>query len=440
MRKVWVAGLVLVGLLAWMGSTPATNESATSEESWPAAAARLRAKAQDRDDESRAHEADDALPQHLITVQVRDPSRGVPVLMAPPAFDPARWWPQPETFDHPVAEAYEQVIAGELDEQTWVEQALEAGFGTEDVSLEHPWDAVLALEVERRAALLDRAERARAQREARGASFHATDAWLAGAPEVDELLGLTDALIAEHPNHPAAEYARLYALDAVSQRVTGRGAGGFDPRDQAEAVSLARDMLHHTADPVVAGQAVERLIGLDGDTALTERDLDALEARLDRDPDAAAELEVTALGLDQALRWADPERAESWAARYDDVVAWHCAAADDPRCATHVDNRDEVIAGLGSRRSATAEGWRQAWTLAAYACATEAEPARVELRGQWRDDRWSWQPGFAPDTPYAECVVQRAGEGPTPEPCELVVSVVHWDHLHAARLGLQAAR
>jgi hypothetical protein len=351
-----------------------------------------------------------------IVVWLRSAGSGFLTFPKRASLDVAATWPLPGTVPFPegdVADVMQELLQqpdAEL-ERLWVELALEQGIDADGIDARlSPWAAVLAMEVERRWANLDQAD-AYAEAKATGVLAPGDEMdpdLLLGPPANEGVLRLAEDLIESHPDSMAAEYARLYQLDAL---INGDG-------DPGEARAVATDMLHHTDDALVAGQAVSLLSRLGrGEQPLGVADLDALGALVDDFPESLEALDVAAYALDEAMRRDDGARTRGWTERLEDAVARVCGARRSPRCDTHRDNLDDVHAYIGDRQAWEADTWKQAVALAAYACAREGHAWRVPEGHRVvavHDGGWSFGP-WSPGSAYSSCVQRGVAEGPAPE-------------------------
>lgn len=421
---VAVAAAVLAALLA-LGTRPGTEATAAASiAAGPTPMASLRARR--HAPAPAARPADDAVEDDAdgiettyaaVVVDVRPMEVGLRTFPKTARLDPATFWPLAGEAPFPegaTADGLQRMLADAPDAPSvpaWVDTALADGLHVAD-PVDDPWAAVLALEVERRRVALDhRATYDAALAELPPGTLVAAHA-LVGPPPVDGLVDAADALIDAWPDAPVAEYGRLYLLDALWSAGTDDGA--------TEARALAIDMLRNTDDALVAGQAVSLLTRLPRSEPLARADLDTLEELVGSFPEAVQGIDVAAYALDQALRHGDDARARRWTERLDAALYDRCdAGSPSPWCATHLDNRDEVVALLGDRDPADAETWKQAIEIAAYRCASRLDRAH---RGEARwDGGWTWT-WPAPDA-FTACLERAADAGPVPDAERLQANV-----------------
>jgi hypothetical protein len=360
---------------------------------------------------------DEDVRSALVVVALRGTELGMRTFPKTVALEPAQFWPLPDEAPFPeglVADGLQELLLSEptLSERDWLIDAEDSGLLEVD-PVDDPWAAVLALEVERR-----RSRQAwdDAYADASSALPHGhmvAQRRLVGAPDVDAVIDLADALITASPDAPTAEYGRLYLLNAL------QSAGKTD--DLGEARSLALDMLRNTDDALVAGQAVSLLTKMSRSEPMPLDDLDALDVLVDSFPEAIAEPQIMAYALDQALRHDDIGRSEHWAARLELALNQTCDPVHpDLQCTTHRDSLTEVLGVLGVRDPTDSTSWQETLELASYLCAdthafgTSAVSARARWDGAWD---WDWD---APSA-FTNCVEHEVDSGPRPR----------WDRLTA---------
>lgn len=423
-----VAALALAGLLAGLSrpSTEAVASTSLTDGPSPMQSRRARASAPpsvpslaEADDDEAVDTAAWVIRREMVVVELRASTRGLRTFPRTARLDPTQFWPLPGESPLPegaVADGLQAMLADAEDapdERDWVLDALDAGADSVDPAAD-PWGAVLALEVERRAARLAWDDTYSEASASLPEGTMVAQRALIGAPDVDALLDLADGVIEAWPDAAVAEYARLYLLDGL------QSAGAEGDLDQAR--DLALDLLRHTDDALVAGQAVSLLTRLPRTEPIPADDLDALEALVDGFPDTVAGIDVAAFALDQALRSDDGERAARWTDRLDDALHAGCdLEAPGPVCATHLSNRDEVVGLLGDRSAAEAATWRQALEIAAYACDREFRARTGDATLTW-DGGWAWAWRDGEDR-FTECMEAEAAGGPGPDAERLVVAL-----------------
>jgi RNA polymerase sigma factor (sigma-70 family) len=257
-----------------------------------------------------------------------------------------------------------------------------------------PWGGLVALEVER---------------------LHAEQAWrdaLAAGEEASlaardhgGVLVLAREARARWPDHPVADFAALYEIEAL-------GNAGEEHRD--ELTDLAMDLVEQSSDPYVIDAAITRLSS--GATApdLGPDDLDLLQAHYD-DPEAEMNrFALASVGVESALALGDFRRASSWMARHDAQTAealLQIHAADAGRIG---DERDLRSGWLAARGAAPPVNWRSALYAEVQRCA-EGVSAPAEVRtGEGRYDggwRWTWSVDYDELT---ACIDAASPDGPPP--------------------------
>ena len=344
-------------------------------------------------------------------------------------LEPSLFWPLPEESPFPdseTASALQALLDAPDDEaeRAWIALADAEGFSSDHIDVaSDPWAAVLGLEVERRAAV-----RAYADAYADAWEGRPAQPWtrphpplpaqrVLGVPVVDPVLDLADDLIARHPDHPAADYARLYVLDGLAMSAA------------KDAWTEALDVLQSTDDALVITQAAQLLAALPGRQNLATRDLDRLADVFEDGWDLTECLHLSAFGLEQAIASGDFGRTGAWLERFERSTQEACAGTDTPRCQMYRDNLDAAVAFLGERDVADAHTWQQAFEIASWNCARDLG-GRVDARGHasWTGG-WDWTSWTCSGVPcrdaFASCVQAQMDHGPTPhEDVDLRFTVV----------------
>ncbi|MBX2797575.1 MAG: hypothetical protein KTR31_07905 [Myxococcales bacterium] len=432
----WAVALAVVVLcLLWWSMRPSTQVSTGSgpspAESWAArrgvAAASPPTPSEPTPDQEE-DEDEEVSASAIVVVYLREAGEGFLAVHRTTRFDVEQFWPLPGEAPFPnggTAEGLQDLISDVPRHDSprvaeWLDLAWSEGLDPAEVSVEDPWAGVLALEVARRAARLD-------QREAYAAALRAGEGpqngaitmdALVGPPDVAEQIALAEDLVDAWPEHPAAEYARLYRLDAV---VTGK----LD--EEGRAVAL--DLLRHSDDALVVGQAVDLLRTRPRGELLEGADLDRLLWFAQDFPELGNAVELAAFALDQALAREDGRRARAWLGHYSGIVDEMCAAERHTyagsSCGVHQDNRDVAVAYVGDVVPSQAETWRQAFEIAGYHCARQGHDPRIapiRTRAHW-DGGWAWEPWDRGPSGFGACFVEAASAGPAPRVGQLEVHV-----------------
>jgi len=343
-------------------------------------------------------------------------------------MDPGLFWPLADESPFPDSEtaAALQDLIDQPDavaERDWIALADAEGFSGAQVDVEaDPWSAVLALEVERRAVV-------REYEDAYVAAWEGQPAqpWtrphpplpaqrVLGMPHVDPVLDLADDVIARNPDHPAADFARLYLLDALAMSTA----------DDAWAEAI--DVLRETADPLVMTQTAQLMAALPGKNVVEVGDLDRLADVYEDAWDLTECLHLSAFGLEQAMMKGDDDRARAWLERFERSTRDACAGSESPNCQMYRDNLDSAVAFLGERDVADAATWQQAFEIACWNCARDqpqnslflpAGRIQASVRGHasWTG-RWDWEPweceGVTCSDRFTACVEAQVVHGPVP--------------------------
>lgn len=438
MRRRWtglaaLVALLLLGLLFRAG-TPADARPDTRgpspSASWLGRTATLPSPPPTADaPEDTAAEPADYVRSTVVVVHLHEPGEVALVFPRHARLDPVEFWPLEGEAPFPegaAAAGLQDLIRTEADagseaELAWLDTAWQEGLDPATLDVEDPWTAVLALEVARRDARADQLlafEEALAAGEGPENGFIRPEA-LVGPIDTQVQASLADDLVARWPEHPAAEYGRLYQLAAAAQ--------GADP-DAGRALAL--DLLRHSDDALVVGQAVGLLTTLPRGEHVVTDDLDTLARFVDDHPELVDPLELSAFALDQALLTQDAARTRAWLRRFEGALETACPPTDldleTARCLTHLDNRDEVVATVGDVHPSEARTWRQAFEIAGYHCAREGHDAPLgALRAtvHWREGTWTWDGWDPGSTPFGACFERAATSGPTPDEDRLDVNV-----------------
>jgi len=427
-RRRWiflgVVGVVLL-LFPWPSEEPAlTDDAGPTPSASRTARSLLRAamtdalpQASDPDDEDEDDE--ESRRTEYLVVALRSAHEGFLFFRGEGRMDPNAFWPLEDASPFPESATADALQALLLEpdaeaERDWVALADAEGFSSAGVDeAGDPWSAVLALEVERRAAV-----RAYADAYADAWEGRPAQPWtrphpplpaqrVLGMPAVDPVLELADDLIAAHPDHPAGEFARLYLLDALAM------SGAED------AWSEGLGVLRETEDPLVLTQAAQLLATLPGDNRIEMEDLDRLGTVYEDAWDLTDCLHLSAFGLEQAMMRGDGDRTRDWLGRFEQSTRDACGQSESPRCQMYRDNLDAAVALLGERDVADAETWQQAFEIASWSCARDLPiPTRVVGRASWTGG-WDWEPWQCDGTPcrqaYTSCVEAHVDHGPVPE-------------------------
>ena len=426
----WGAAIALAILVAvyllWPPTTP--TDAPSDADLSPMASYRARhpstpPREAPRPAQAEEEDEDFDTPTEWVVVALRVADQGFLLYPKHARLDPSEFWPLPGQAPFPegrTADDLQALLRQQLDERDWLDQAFSEGLDPDQIDTEDPWAAVLALEVARRDARVGQEDAFQDALDAGEgpANGQVTMDHLVGPPEVAVQEALAHDLIDAWPDHDAAEYARLYLLDAWATR----GAR----EDVEDARLLAVDLLRNTDDALVVSEAVGLLTTLPRTDPLEARDLDTLLDFADRFPELMDDLPVSAFALDQAMMRNDAARTKAWLARYEAEYQAKCADPDPLRnpCPTDRNNLDEAYAYAGDRSPRDADSWRQAFEIAGYACARDGHDWRTgpfRTSARWDGD-WTWQPWDRPG-PFTHCFVERAQQGPPPPHDRLRVRV-----------------
>jgi len=193
-----------------------------------------------------------------------------------------------------------------------------------DEEIQDPWEALVAMQ-----------------------AAHAK-AWISSVEEGHDLavdsLEIADAIIEDWPNNPAADYARLHIIQAI----TDQWEVDYDSRD---AVARFMEIIESTDDMLVLEVAMAEV----SDMNVVDWD-PALMAEIERlTPDLPPEIQesVAHMAISDAVthqQWADADR---WARRYQELTDLACGP-DNPN------PRTPASCNVNRRSLAAYEGYRSA--------------------------------------------------------------------------------
>ena len=237
-----------------------------------------------------------------------------------------------------------------------------------------------------------------------------------GARHIGELSGDVKGqrIVELHPDHVAAEYARLYLLDAAT--TAQRTDTAWD---------VAQRMLEETGDPFVLSQAVALMTTLNRRGVLPPEQLDWIGTLYDDFPELVDDVDVAALGLDHAMMHDDLARSRAWYDRFDQAVLELCdARGHSVECAVHQENLNASAAYIGDMDVVDARTWRQAFVIAGYECTRIGHDWQVSREYRtvvaW-EDAWVWGEWEPYGNSYTDCLEDLVRQGPVP------LSIEHFD-------------
>ncbi len=422
---VLLIALILAGLWMWLGrgsdavvTGPSPSQSMAARRA-AIAPAPVPAPAPAEADPAAIEEPVASYANETVVVDLREAKGAFLMISRGASLEPGEFWPLPGEAPFPegaTASTLQELIAdppglGSDRDLDFLDLAWEEGLDPDNVSVEDPWTAVLALEVARRAGALD--------------AFEAE----ARAPDVQIQLALASDLIDAWPDHPAADYARLYQIDGIL-------AGKLD--DDEEMRSLALDLLRDSDDALVVSQALGVLRTRPHGEDLSGEDLDRLRHFSEDFPDLINTIELSAFALDQAMAAGDGPRTREWldlyAPKVDDCFAEVRALLRAPNveellaaapasrgsgspCSVHRNNLDEAVAYVGDIDPSQADSWRQAFEIAGYHCSRAGHDwSHLPIRtvAHW-EGTWSWETWDRGPTAFGSCFERAASSGPKPK-------------------------
>lgn len=361
----------------------------------------------------------DVSPVEVITVQLGDPTRRPRVLRYILFFRSQGFWPSPDEAPLPAGAASSDLQAmldlegsGEGNRETltaardtFLQSARDEGLLELDPALAaDPWQALVALEAGHREASrhwLATIRDARATGNDEGGEHPQKDY----AP----ILQLALAVVEQHPDDPAADFARLYVMDAYTESL----ANTHDPEAGTDVIL---DILASTDDSLVAETAAQQLANLSRGPAIAANQLDALFTQLGSQYDPLARTALAQYGLDQAFALKDAERVDAWMNRFAEILTARCPGGrGEETCRALL---DELALSRGQAAAAwgvDANDWRSSLVAAVWRChGQEAfEGPDTTGEGSW-DQEWTWD-SWAPDeTAFTDCLEEEtdAAVGP----------------------------
>lgn len=374
------------------------------------------------DDEARDDDDDDddPLAWHSTSLAIVLPDLGdgrVLTWAGTAALDPEVYWPRAGGTD--LADALLDVVdlrepTGSAAERAWVD----AVFDALPEAIDDPDTAILALEATRRAERIDRADALAEAALSLSDGEQVAASVLLGPEDPVDTEDVALALLDRWPAGPAAEIARLYLVEAATAR------GAVD-----EALARFDELDAGGGSPAVLAQAAGLVSRLDPAAVVARIDAQtvaALGEALDADPDAVAELDLAAFGTELALH--DRGALGPWLDRLESAFAAQCdpdALADEPICAQHAANLDDLVARVGGLEAAEAVDWEQGAKIATHACAEGVpRPIRVEAAAEWRGS-WTFHPWDRGPAELTACIERGIRAAPTPTgPLHVRITVI----------------
>lgn len=290
-----------------------------------------------------------------------------------PLLVPRDFWPDLDPFDDPDLQAVATCVAADQ----CADAELDALFiALADRTPTSPWEALVLLEAERQLARID--DVPDTPRDLLGVQARATDA------------------IARWPDHPMADHARIYQLEALSWSDTG---------------TLTPDLLDvfDSDDEVLRMTAARHVGGIRVDACPPQR-LPDLEAVLRDFPEQ--ELGIAGLASAVAMHAGDWTAGERWTERYHHAVA---ERFDDPNLTQTLQSMSENTSSyLAAHHDAEPLNWAAAVLTTARRCALASTPTEVVTGSAiWTGTVWQWH-DWSSTTPFTHCMATTT-LSPTPD-------------------------
>ncbi len=362
---------------------------------------------------------EDETPVEVITVQVGDSSRRPRVLRYILFFQSHTFWPSAEEAplpSGPVSDDLQALLdlegSGEGNREsiaaardTFLQSARDEGLLDPEPSLAaDPWRALVALEAGHREA---NRQWLATLREARDAGNDE----LADGLEKDyaSVLQLAQAVVEQHPDEPAADFARLYVMDAYAESL----ANTHDPE---AGTRIILDILSSTDDSLVAETAASQLSNLSGTPAVDADQLDGLLDQLGSQYDPRARTALAQYGLDQAFALGDAERVDAWLNRFAEIVLGRCPDERGEEACEALHQELALTRGQAAAAwNAEASDWRSALVAAVWRCHLEEPFAGPDTTGEGRwEQAWTWDAWEPGETAFTDCLEEKTVTSPRP--------------------------
>jgi hypothetical protein len=272
---------------------------------------------------------------------------------------------------------------------------------------EEPWLALVALEVERASAFTDFMDELLLAHRSKGTT---------PPPELDYARVLEAARRAQTtwPDHPLAQYARLYELEALGNRM----ANSYDPTQVGPRAFTA---LEQASEVQLWNRTLEILVRAHPE-GLQREDLESLLELFD-DPDLRfPKWEFARYGLEKSLEAGWLDLSASWMSRFDKLSAEECAT--DPACGQQLQERDAALAYLVAQNRAAPESWQVSLASLVHSCWADGSRAEEETTGIGSRLRGSWRWVWSLHSELTTCVESRAMPDPVaPDGVEVELSI-----------------
>ena len=298
---------------------PAGDETRALRPGQGARAGRARASRAEPATDEPANPTEDVAPV-LLTIHLGDASSRYQPVHSIHMFRPARFWPTPEEAPLPegrVPDLLQRLMDSDpKDSSSLTDELLRAAdeeglVGAPLDLADRPWEALVALEVER----IRRSEEWMSAIHAIGKDDPARWELL---QDLGPLQALADELCRRYPGQPVADFAGLYALHTRDDILAST-------HDEAAASRMALSLLAETEDPMVADHALALLVDSDNNTVPPEEVLAVLDAEYDGLYEPSLRTATAQLALDQVLATGDGDQAAIWLDRFQRNVTERCA-------------------------------------------------------------------------------------------------------------------
>ncbi len=265
---------------------------------------------------------------------------------------------------------------------------------------------------------------------AEGARRRGIDAWMGEMEAVDirpeevpeelpsadlaSVRRLAEGIIADRPDDPVADYARLYLMEAVGNLSSSE----YDPDS---AVGVAFSVMEGSSDPTVVEAALYLLTRLGDVRSLDPAELAVVTREYELVTGERSRWGLASYGLTQAFALQDWEAADRWIGRLEAVMR---PASDDRRSSYEADLA-AARGQLAAARGRVPEDWRARLVADAWTCHLEHRihlADVVRASGSW-DEGWGWSGLGALPPAYASCLERATEEHPEPGAKEVVLTL-----------------
>jgi hypothetical protein len=337
-------------------------------------------------------------------------------------FRPGSFWPDRSEVDFPPGIDVDAVIAGIHGEGALhgIDIVQLTTARRIDVLPDEPWSALVALEVERIHANHEWQEDLAEYNGRYGIPDPNEVGWpayyravrLAGESGPDLRFGLllemSESAVRRWPDHPMADFASLYMLEALSN-------ASSDSYSAPEVGITAVNILRESRDPLVLDHATAQLANVG---ELAELDGGALDLLLEIFDDPQSEVprqRLAVMAVETALSLRDDHRSQLWMVRHSESTNAVCSSGPERWCDTARQERDIRSSFLAANGVVAPATWQAALGAMARRCGHDGHRLGVILVGKasWSPAGWSWK-DWSMSSSFSDCLESTPHEGPEP--------------------------